>query len=600
MLESLRLKDFRGFDDHIVRFRKTTVIVGANNAGKSTIVEAIRLVSLVANRHGNLNFSRAPEWLDAPAAGAGVRPSLRDLNTNLSTVVNVAGGSVAEVVATFTEGEVVHLYVGRDDAVFAAVWGRRGRLISSKTQANRQPLPRVAVQPPVAPLQLHEKLLDDRTVRRGMDSPLASQHFRNQLRLLGPEDFLRFKVLSEETWPTLQIQEVVGGREGEVDELSLLVRDRAFVGEVGNMGHGLQMWLQTMWFLARNMEAPTVVLDEPDVYMHPDLQRRLMRRLRRSHSQVIVATHSVEIMAEASPADVLVIDADLVESPWAVGVAGLQRAINAMGGIHNLDLARLVSARRFLMIEGDDIDILRRPFDRLYPDDDALDILPSQSVGGWSGWQRAIGASSALTNASGDAISSFCIFDSDFHHVGDITKRYKQAEAIGIRLHIWARKELENYLIDPDAVHRLVVARSSAGSSPPTAAQVQDQIEHLADAMKDELVDQYGETYRLVHRAASIPKAAAWARAYLRAKLDGGDPLWHLVGGKALISSLSTWATDACGASFAPGDLAMELRASEIPIEMQQVLGSIRDDTEFPALYAQRWQAFPDRFSLES
>lgn len=415
MLESIQLENFRRFNNHLVRFRPTTIIVGANNAGKSTIVEAIRLVSLVANRHGRLNFGPPPDWVTDPTAGIGVSPSLRDLNINLATAVNAAGEPPARIRATFSRGETVDIFVNDDDRVFASVWTSRGHLISSKSQATTNPLPRLAVQPQITPLMLHEKLLDDRTVRRGLDSPLASQHFRNQIRLLYESNFLDFCKLSEDTWPTLQIRELLQGH-GDIDELQLLVRDRAFVGEVGNMGHGLQMWLQIMWFLTRNSSAPTIVLDEPDVYMHPDLQRRLIQRLRAGTSQILVATHSVEIMAEVEPTDVLVIDSDLPESPWASDVAGVQGAIDLIGGVHNLDLARLVSARRFLIVEGDDIDLLRRPYARLFPDADALDTLPKLAVAGWTGWQRAIGAATALRQGSGDRVTSYCIFDSDFHH----------------------------------------------------------------------------------------------------------------------------------------------------------------------------------------
>lgn len=68
------------------------------------------------------------------------------------------------------------------------------------------------------------------------------------------------------------------------------------MAEVALMGHGLQMWLQTMWFLCRSSPTATVVLDEPDVYMHPDLQRRLVRLVRGRYPQIIIATHSVEIV----------------------------------------------------------------------------------------------------------------------------------------------------------------------------------------------------------------------------------------------------------------------------------------------------------------
>jgi AAA15 family ATPase/GTPase len=64
MLTKLRLQNFRCFKDHVVPLHPTTIIVGRNNAGKSTIVEALRLVSIIVNRYQFLNFSDVPDWLE--------------------------------------------------------------------------------------------------------------------------------------------------------------------------------------------------------------------------------------------------------------------------------------------------------------------------------------------------------------------------------------------------------------------------------------------------------------------------------------------------------------------------------------------------------
>ncbi len=47
-----------------------------------------------------------------------------------------------------------------------------------------------------------------------------------------------------------------------------------------------------MWFVARTRGYATVILDEPDVYMHADLQRKLIRLLRNRYPQIVIAaTH---------------------------------------------------------------------------------------------------------------------------------------------------------------------------------------------------------------------------------------------------------------------------------------------------------------------
>lgn len=47
MLEKLRLTNFRCFEDHTIEFGRFNVIVGKNNSGKSTVIDALKLISNV-------------------------------------------------------------------------------------------------------------------------------------------------------------------------------------------------------------------------------------------------------------------------------------------------------------------------------------------------------------------------------------------------------------------------------------------------------------------------------------------------------------------------------------------------------------------------
>jgi len=76
MLVSLRLMNFRCFDDHTIPFRARTVIIGRNNAGKSTVVEALRLVALIVERHKTASYKALPVWLDLLRGTRGIIPAL--------------------------------------------------------------------------------------------------------------------------------------------------------------------------------------------------------------------------------------------------------------------------------------------------------------------------------------------------------------------------------------------------------------------------------------------------------------------------------------------------------------------------------------------
>jgi energy-coupling factor transporter ATP-binding protein EcfA2 len=174
------------------------------------------------------------------------------------------------------------------------------------------------------------------------------------LNLYYGRHFERFKELAESTWSGLRIVDLEGkgGMPGDA-ELSLLVQDAGFVAEVGWMGHGLQIWLQLIWFLTRSSDPEidpdedTFIFDEPDVFMHADLQRKFIRVLRKFKQQVIIATHSTEMLAEVEPEQILIVDREKRRSNFATTPPSVQVVLNRIGSAHNIQLARLWSARRF-------------------------------------------------------------------------------------------------------------------------------------------------------------------------------------------------------------------------------------------------------------
>jgi hypothetical protein len=252
---------------------------------------------MVTTRFQALGYREAPAWGGIPKREYGVCPSLRGLEVDFSTIFHQYGDPPATIEASFSNGAKVRIYIGGEDQVHAVIFDDQGAPIKSKSAAARVDLPAVEILPQIGPLDAEDVVLSEDYVRRTESSALFTKHFRNQLRVYANRVKV-FKAIVEETWPTVQVRELRCARPVPGEPLSLIVRNDDFVAEVASMGHGLQMWLQTMWFVARVGPLASLVLDEPDVYMHPDLQRRLVRYLRRKHHQVIIATHSVEMMSE--------------------------------------------------------------------------------------------------------------------------------------------------------------------------------------------------------------------------------------------------------------------------------------------------------------
>jgi len=300
MLTRIRLQNFRGFDEHELPIEPITLTVGRNNAGKSSIIEALRFIALATNRYQTVQYIDPPGELDLPDTHRGVSPSLREFDFDRINLFFRYRDPPALIEAHFDNGASITIYLSGSEEIFVVIRNRSGQIIQSQPQARYLKLPKISIMPQVTPVADSETPLNDAYVRRSVSGVRTSIRFRNELRVFS-NYFSEFKRLCEESWPRLQIRELATGRGESRNELELYVRDEDFVGDVRWMGHGLQIWLQTMWFLARVGKEDIIVLDEPDVYLHADLQRKLIRLLKRQDRQSIIVTHSVEMMAEVEP-----------------------------------------------------------------------------------------------------------------------------------------------------------------------------------------------------------------------------------------------------------------------------------------------------------
>ena len=244
--------------------------------------------------------------------------------------------------------------------------------------------------------------------------------------------------------------------------------------------------------------------------MHADLQRKLIRFLKRRHPQVIVATHSIEIMAEVEPESILVVDREKRQAQFTTDIPEVQRVVDQIGGIQNLQLARLWGSHRCLFVEGKDISLLKHFQNKVFPDSDPIDAIPSMPVGGWSGWSYAIGSSMLLSSAIGQSIRSYCVFDSDFHTPGQIANRKAEALKKGLDLHIWEREELENYLLTPTVIRRVIVKRLRGEEKAPTIEELTRSSLSLPVSLNTMLWTRSRWSFCTSTVRAALPPQIAW------------------------------------------------------------------------------------------
>src|SRR3712207_4024636 len=112
MLQQITFRNYRGFSEHTIPLKSETVIVGRNNAGKSTVIEGFRLASVVIERYKNLTYKPPPSWLELPRRYRGVQPSALSLNLVSQNMFHRYQAPPATIEVRFSAGQRVTIYLG--------------------------------------------------------------------------------------------------------------------------------------------------------------------------------------------------------------------------------------------------------------------------------------------------------------------------------------------------------------------------------------------------------------------------------------------------------------------------------------------------------
>ncbi len=578
MIRKITIENFRCFNQTEISFKNLTVLVGKNNAGKSTLVEALRILSLVVNRASNLQYNSPPEWLDLDGDTMGIYPSIANLDISTRNIFHLYGDPPAIVKAYFDNGARCEIYIGPEAEVFAVLFNSAGVNVASKGFANQLQLRPINILPQIGPLLRSENIVKFKTVQKNLDTNLNSRNFRNQL-IYFHSDFASFKDLAEKTWRGLSISDPHHSNNDE-GTLALFIRDNAFEAEIGWMGHGLQMWLQTIWFLARCEKDSTIILDEPDVYMHADLQRRLMRLISNKYKQIMIATHSIEMISEVEADNILPIDNSKNMITYANKAPIVQQIIDNLGSVHNIEIARIFAHKKFLIVEGDkdDVKILGILQSKIFPNTfEPFDILPKVFTEGWGGWQRVIGSFKVFKDNKTE-LKIYCILDSDYHTELQKKDRMDEAEQLGFNLHIWSRKEIESFLLVPTCILRLI-EKNKRTSTSITLSKIESKLQDICADLRNDVVDSFATEIKSSDNSLALKTVNQMARKLV-------DEIWFIdyttrVPAKEVIARLSEWTNQEFKFNISPFKLAREMNLSEINDEVVRIVSSIEHMIDF-------------------
>lgn len=134
----------------------------------------------------------------------------------------------------------------------------------------------------------------------------------------------------------------------------------------------------------------------------------------------------------------------------------LESLSTSIGSQFNLGLARALRAKVLLMVEGDDLAILRRLATTLGAQrvarEDGVAVVQLRGFSGSAHIQAFQWIQDELLENS---VPCFVILDRDYRSDDEVAAIERRLRDLKVSGHVWKRKELESYLLSPSAIARL-------------------------------------------------------------------------------------------------------------------------------------------------
>jgi energy-coupling factor transporter ATP-binding protein EcfA2 len=349
-------------------------------------------------------------------------------------------------------------------------------------------------------------------------------------------------------------------------------------------GFGFQVWCQLLTHISRSSADTLLLVDEPEIYLHPDLQRQLLSILRDAGPSVVLATHSAEIMAEADPNEILLVDKRKRTPLRLKDLAGVQVAMGAIGSLQNVTLMQLARNRKVVFVEGlQDFKTIRRFARRAGLNELAAgaDLTPVES-GGFSSWERVKATAWGIERTLGGAIAIGAIFDRDYLCEEEVASVLAQLREHLQCAHIHGAKEIENYLLVPNVLQRALTKavrerRTSEPRQVPEVDVVTQLLARVTDTMRAATLADY-----MANRARYFEKAKRDRATIARETIAWFDERWGnlesrllIVPGKETLHSLREEIQKQFVVSLTDIRIIDEFRRDEIPADLVSILEAL-------------------------
>jgi energy-coupling factor transporter ATP-binding protein EcfA2 len=583
-ITSIAFRRYKAFQEFSITLQDFNVLVGPNNSGKSTIIGALRILGEGIRRAR----ARSPEPLEERGRPAwGHRIDLKGLPIAAENVFfNYDDSEPAEIRFRVSNGNFLRLHFPEQRSCYLLFETQKP--IRSPSDFKREFDVEIAFVPILGPVEHNEPLYQKEAARLALLSHNASRNFRN-IWYHYREGFAEFCELIKQTWPGMDIQ----FPEPQIEEKGAVLRmfcpEERFPREIYWAGYGFQVWAQMLTYIVQGKQASLLVIDEPDIYLHSDLQRQLVSLLQELGPDVLIATHSTEIVSEVDPHCLLSVNKKQKSAKQVKDASQVKRVFAALGSNINPILTQLAKTRRALFVEGGDFQILALMSRILrfgkVANRAEFAVVPVEGFNP----KRALDLARGIELTLDAEILKAVILDRDYRSSEEVKEVLAELRKIADLAWIHSCKEIENFLLNPTVLQRAIAARIAErhkrfGGEMKSAPDVAKLLDEITLPMKPAVAGQYlaKRSDFLRKRNPGFDLAASNAEVMMSFEKDWAalESRLSIVSGKQVLAELNQKLQKWVGISVSNTQICGHFKKDEIPQDLQVLLRRIKDFSE--------------------
>ena len=584
-ITSVRFTRYKAFREYSLALEKVNILVGPNNAGKSTAIGAFRILAEGIRKAK----AKSPTLVEGPLGQTrGYSLSLENIPIARENIFHdYRDDKPASVSFRLSTADSLTLFFP-ERGVCNLICETNGRLITSPAAfKGRFPLD-VGLVPILGPVEHEEQVFQKEAAREALLSHSASRNFRN-IWYHYPEAFDEFQSLVRSTWPGMDIKKPEIDSSHDKPLLRMFCPEQRIDREIYWAGFGFQVWCQMLTFIVANRSSSLLVIDEPDIYLHSDLQRQLLTILRSLGPDILMATHSTEIISEADPNEILVVSKKMQSAKRVRDPDQLREIFGTLGSNLNPFLTQVARTKRIVFVEGKDFQLFSRFAAKLGLR--AIAMRSDFAVVPTEGFNpaRARAFKEGVEVTLDAKVSAALIFDRDYRSDQEVDEELAELNAFCSYTHIHTKKEIENFVLVPEAIERAIAQRvaernrHTGGGGGAFSIDVRATLSTIAEEFKHEVQAQFLKRQLAFRRSSAKTLDDSTITADLLARFDLkwrdlGSRL-AIVPGKSLLTRLNAHLQEQLKINITSASVIDFMHDSEIPEEMRSILNSLEEFT---------------------